>query len=123
MELNEMTKVIIGYAIEVHKIFGPGLLESAHEECLSFELMEKGLTIEKQYPVPVIYKDIKLDYGYRSDVLVENTLVLELKVVDSINPVHKAQLLTYMKFAEKPIGLLINFNVSVLKDEIRRFKI
>jgi GxxExxY protein len=107
----------------VHKILGPGLIESAYEECLSFELMEKGLTIEKQYPVAVIYKEIKLDYGYRTDVLVENTIVLELKVVDSINPVHIAQLLTYMKFAEKPIGLLINFNVSVLQDGIRRFKI
>jgi GxxExxY protein len=123
MELNELTGVIIGCAIEVHKNLGPGLLESAYEECLSFELEQKGLMIEKQYPVPIVYKDIKLDYGYRIDVLVENTIVLELKVVDAINPVHEAQILTYMKFADKPIGLLINFNVSILKEGIRRFKI
>jgi GxxExxY protein len=121
MEINEITKIIIGCAIEVHKVLGPGMLESAYEECLIFELKQKDLRVEKQYPVPVVYKDVKLDYGYRIDVLVENTIILELKVVESINPVHEAQLLTYMKFAEKPIGLLINFNVLVLKDGIRRF--
>jgi GxxExxY protein len=123
MELNEITKIIIGCAIEVHRNLGPGLLESAYEECLIFELKQKGLNIERQKPVPVVYKDIKLDYGYRIDVLVENAVVIELKAVDSINPVHEAQLLTYMRFAEKQIGLLFNFNVSVLKDGIRRYKI
>jgi GxxExxY protein len=123
MDLNELTGIIIGCAIEVHKNLGPGLLKSAYEECLSFELKQKGLMIEKQYPVPIVYKEIKLDYGYRIDVLVENTVVLELKVVDAINPVHEAQILTYMKLAGKPIGLLINFNISILKEGIRRFKI
>lgn len=123
MELNEITRHIIGCAIEVHRLLGPGLLESAYEECLIFELNKKGLNIERQQPVPVIYKDIKLDFGYRIDILVESTVIIELKSVESINPVHEAQVLTYMKFAEKPIGLLINFNVAVLKDGIRRFRI
>ena len=123
MELNEITKAIIGCAIEVHRNLGPGLLESAYEECLIFELLKKGLEIEKQKPVPVVYKDIKLDYGYRIDVLVENSIIIELKAIDAINPVHEAQLLTYMRFAKKPIGLLINFNVTVLKDGIRRYRI
>jgi GxxExxY protein len=121
MELNEITKTIIGCAIEVHRNLGPGLLESAYKECLVFELIQKGLTIERQKPVPVVYKDIKLEYGYRIDVLVENSVVIELKAVDAINPVHEAQLLTYMRFAEKQIGLLFNFNVTVLKDGIRRY--
>ncbi|MGE5418952.1 MAG: GxxExxY protein [Chloroflexota bacterium] len=122
MELNEITKKIIGCAIEVHKDLGPGLLESAYEECLSQELISHGLSIKRQQPVPIVYKDIKLDYGYRIDILVEDQIVIELKVVDAINPVHEAQILTYMKFAAKPIGLLINFNVGMLKEGIRRFK-
>jgi GxxExxY protein len=123
MELNEITKIVIGCAIEVHRNLGPGLLESAYEDCLVYELIKKGLKIEKQHPVPVVYKEIKLDYGYRIDVLVENSIIIELKAVDSINPVHEAQLLTYMKFAQKSIGLLINFNVTMLKHGIKRFKI
>ena len=123
MELNEITKAIIGCAIEVHRNLGPGLLESAYEECLIFELMKKGLEIEKQKPVPVVYKDIKLDYGYRIDVLVENSVIIELKAIDAINPVHEAQILTYMRFANIPIGLLINFNITVLKDGLRRYRI
>ena len=123
MELNEITKSIIGCAIEVHKNLGPGLLESAYEECLCYELDMKGLILKRQSPTPVIYKEIKLECGYRIDILVENVVIVELKVVDSLNPVHVAQILTYMKFANKEIGLLINFNVSVLKDGIRRFRI
>lgn len=123
MELNDITKKIIGCAIEVHRNLGPGLLESAYEECLTFELIKLGLNTERQKPVPVVYKDIKLDYGYRIDILVENLIIVELKVVDAINPVHEAQILTYMKFARKSIGLLINFNVTVLKNGIRRFRI
>src|SRR5665648_91141 len=111
MELNEITRKIIGCAIEVHKNLGPGLLESAYEECLTFELINMGLIIKRQQPIPVVYKEIKLECGYRIDILVENSVVLELKVVDGINPVHEAQILTYMKFANKPLGLLINFNV------------
>lgn len=121
MEINQITEKIIGCAIEVHKNLGPGLLESAYEECLVFELSKKGLKVDRQLAVPVIYKDIKLDCGYRLDILVENTVVIELKVVDAINPVHEAQILTYMKFANKNIGLLINFNVTVLKNGIKRF--
>jgi GxxExxY protein len=123
MELNEITQKIIGCAIEVHKRLGPGLLESAYEECLSYELSKSGLNIKRQQPTPVVYKEIKLDYGYRIDILVENAVVVELKVVDEFNPVHEAQILTYMKFSNKSLGLLINFNVSVLRDGIRRFRI
>jgi len=123
METNEITEKIIGCAIEVHKKLGPGLLESAYEECLSFELKKAGLTITRQQPTPVIYKEIKLDCGYRIDILVENAIVIELKTVDEFNPVHIAQILTYMKFANKKTGLLINFNVTTLKNGIRRFRL
>ena len=123
MEINQITEKIIGCAIEVHKCLGPGLLESAYEECLSFELQNAGLTIERQKPVPVIYKNIKLDCGYRIDILVENTIVIELKTVETFNPVHEAQILTYLKFAEKSIGLLINFNVTLLKNGLKRYKL
>jgi GxxExxY protein len=121
MEINKITQNIIGCAIEVHKSLGPGLLESAYEECLAFELNKAGLSIKRQLPTPVVYKDVKLDCGYRIDILVENTVVIELKVVDELNPVHQAQMLTYMKFSKMKVGLLINFNVTVLKNGIRRF--
>jgi GxxExxY protein len=121
MEINNITQKIIGCAIEVHKNLGPGLLESAYEECLSFELIKAGLKIERQKSTPVVYKDIKLDCGYRIDILVENAVVIELKTVDEFNPVHEAQILTYLKFANKSIGLMINFNVTILKNGIRRF--
>jgi GxxExxY protein len=123
MELNEITQKIIGCAIQVHKSLGPGLLESAYEECLSYELIKNGLNIKRQQPTPVVYKEIKLECGYRIDILVENAIVIELKVVDEFNPVHEAQILTYMKFSNKSLGLLINFNVTILKNGIRRFKI
>ncbi|MCZ2395621.1 MAG: GxxExxY protein [Chitinophagales bacterium] len=123
MELRyqELTEKIIGCAMEVHKALGPGLLESAYEECLAFELVNAGLFIERQKPVPVVYKEVKLDCGYRMDILVENTVVVELKTVDAFNEVHEAQILTYMKFALKPVGLLVNFNVTLLKNGIRRY--
>jgi len=120
MELQDFTREIIGCAIEVHKNLGPGLLESAYEECLAFELSKKGLSIKRQQPTPVVYKEIKLECGYRIDILVENSVILELKVVDAINPIHEAQILTYMKFSKMKIGLLINFNVTVLKNGIKR---
>jgi len=123
MDINKISEIIIGCAIEVHKSLGPGLLESAYEECLSFELKQAGLKVERQKPVPVVYKDIKLDCGYRIDVLVENQIIIELKTVDSFNPVHEAQILTYMKFANKNLGLLINFNVTLLKNGLKRYKI
>jgi len=121
MEINKITQNIIGCAIEVHKSLGPGLLESAYEECLAFELNKAGLSIKRQLPTPVVYKDVKLDCGYRIDILVENTVVIELKVVDEFNPVHQAQMLTYMKFSKMKVGLLINFNVTVPKNGIKRF--
>ncbi|MDP4115468.1 MAG: GxxExxY protein [Bacteroidota bacterium] len=120
MDINEITNLIIGCAIDVHKILGPGLLESAYEECLCFELENKGLFIERQKQLPVVYKGIHIDYGYRMDVVVENEVVIELKSVEVLLPVHSAQILTYLKLAEKKVGLLINFNVSVLKDGIKR---
>jgi len=123
MEINKITEIIIGCAIEVHKSLGPGLLESAYEECLCFELQQAGLKVERQKPVPVVYKDIKLDCGYRIDVLVENQIIIELKTVDTFNPVHEAQILTYMKFANKNLGLLINFNVTLLKNGLKRYKL
>jgi len=121
MKINQITEKIIGCAIEVHRHLGPGLLESAYEECLFFELQNAGLKVERQVAVPVIYKEIKLECGYRIDLLAENQVVIELKVVDEFNPVHEAQILTYMKFADKPIGLLINFNISLLKNGIKRY--
>jgi len=120
---NQITEKIIGCAIEVHKQLGPGLLESAYEECLVYELKQAGLNTERQVAVPVIYKNIKLDCGYRIDVLVENKIIIELKTVDSFAPVHEAQILTYMKFAHKELGLLINFNVTLLKNGIKRFRL
>ncbi len=121
MEINLITKEIIGAAIEVHKQLGPGMLESAYEECLCYELSLRGLKVERQKPIPVVYKEIKLDCGYRAELLVENEVVVELKAQDVILPVHEAQILTYLRFANKKIGLLINFNVTVLKNGIRRF--
>jgi len=121
MQFEELTRKIIGASIEVHKALGPGLLESAYEECLFYELTQHGLKVERQKPVPVVYKEIKLDYGYRIDLLVEDTVILELKSIDAFAPVHEAQLLTYMKFANKKIGLLINFNVTVLKNGLKRY--
>ena len=123
MELKhqELTHKIIGCAMEIHKLLGPGLLESAYEECLVYELINAGLLVERQKAVPVIYKEIKLECGYRMDMLVENTVVVELKTVDAFNDVHEAQVLTYMKFAMKPVGLLINFNVVLLKNGIKRY--
>jgi GxxExxY protein len=122
MEINQITDKIIGCAIEVHRKLGAGLLESAYETCLAFELESAGLKVERQVAVPVVYKSVKLDCGYRIDLLVEDTVIIELKTVDAFAPVHEAQVLTYMKFAHKSIGLLINFNVTVLKNGIKRYK-
>lgn len=121
MNINDITWKIIGCCIEIHKELGPGLLESAYEECLSYELKRANLFFERQRPVPVSYKEIHLEYGYRIDLVVENTVVVELKSVEVLNLVHEAQILTYMKFAQLPAGLLINFNVLTLKSGIKRF--
>lgn len=119
-QYSEITNKIIGCAIEVHKQLGPGLLESAYEECLAFELRSVGLKVERQKPVPIVYKDIKLDCGYRIDLLVENCVIIELKSVEVLNLVHEAQILTFLKFAEKEIGLLMNFNVTLLKNGLKK---
>jgi GxxExxY protein len=121
MQFEKITNDIIGSAIEVHKYLGPGLLESAYEECLAYELQLKGYNIERQKPVPIIYKEVKLDYGYRIDILVDDQVIIELKSIEAFSPVHEAQILTYMKFANKEIGLLINFNVTLLKNGIKRY--
>ncbi len=121
MNENELSNIIIGKAIEVHKTLGPGLLESAYKECLFFELNSAGLKVEKEIPLPVIYKEIKLDQGYRIDLLVEDKVVIELKTVEAFTDVHMAQVLTYLKFGNYKLGLLMNFNVKVLKDGLRRF--
>ena len=115
-----MSKRIVGAAIEVHRQLGPGLLESAYEECLCYELRAQEILFERQKALPVVYKGMNLDCGYRLDILVENLVVVELKSVEKIEPIHEAQLLTYLKLADLWLGLLINFNVSVLKDGIKR---
>lgn len=118
--INALTEAIIGAAIEVHRALGPGLLESAYLKCLAHELSRCGLHCQTEVAVPVVYKDVKLDCGYRLDLVVEQEIVLELKAVESVLPVHKAQLITYLKLSGKPVGLLINFNVQLLKDGIHR---
>lgn len=123
MTINDLTGKVIGAAIEVHKILGPGLLESTYEECLAYELKERNILFQRQKELPVIYKNEQLDCGYRLDFIIENKLILELKSCDSIKPIHEAQLLTYLKLSNNQIGLLINFNVSVLKDGIKRMMI
>jgi GxxExxY protein len=123
MERDPLTAKVIGCAIEVHRALGPGLLESTYEQCLARELFLQGIGYRLQVGLPVEYKGVRLDCGYRVDVLVEDQLILELKAVDEIQGIHEAQLLTYMKLARIGTGLLINFNVKVLKDGIHRFKL
>jgi GxxExxY protein len=120
MKFNNISKQIIGSAIEVHKKLGPGLLESAYQRCLLYELLQQGLSVKEEVPRPIIYKEIHLDHGYRIDLLVEDTVIVELKTVESFNDVHFAQLLTYLKLGNYKLGLLINFNVPLLKDGIKR---
>jgi GxxExxY protein len=118
---NEITHEIIGAAMEVHKRLGPGLLESAYEECLSHELRLRNLKVEQQIGIPVVYKEVKLEYGYRLDLLVEGRVVVELKSIVGLAPIHEAIILTYLRLSGHKIGLLINFNVTALKDGVRRF--
>lgn len=120
MEINQITKAIIGSAIEVHRALGPGLLESAYEECLCREMELRGIPFERQRPLPVEYKGLRLDCGYRLDLLVSNRVVVEIKAVEDLLAVHEAQLLTYLKLGGWKVGLLINFNVPVLTQGIRR---
>ncbi len=121
MEFDELSNRVLGCAIEVHRHLGPGLLESAYEQCLAHELSRNGIAFQLQHSLPVQYKDVRLDCGYRIDILVENQLIVELKSVEEIKGIHEAQLLTYMKLAGVKIGLLMNFNVTKLKDGIKRF--
>jgi GxxExxY protein len=120
LRYEDLTKEIIGAAIEVHKAVGPGLLEGVYEECLCHELKLRNLSFERQLIVPVTYKAVTLDCGYRLDLLVEDTVILELKSIDRIHPIFEAQLLTYMRMLQKPVGLLINFNVPILRNGIMR---
>ena len=120
-QFNDVSNEAIGCAISVHRSLGPGLLESAYEECLAYELKASGLDVKRQLPVPVVYRDVKLDCGYRIDILVNGSLVIELKSVDTLAPVHTAQILTYMKFAGIHTGLLMNFNTAVLRQGLKRF--
>ena len=120
-DLNRVTDGVIGAAIAVHRELGPGLLESTYEACLAYELTRRGFKVERQKPLPVVYKDIKLELGYRVDLLVEDRVVVELEAVDQLKPVHEAQLLSYLRLSGKHVGLLINFNVSLLKSGIKRF--
>lgn len=120
MNENEISKTIIGLAIGVHQSLGPGLLESAYKECLYYRLNKEGYKVEKEKPMPLIYEEVKLECGYRIDLLVENKVVIEIKSVEALNEVHLAQTLNYMKLGGFKLALLINFNVSLLKDGIRR---
>ncbi len=120
MELNEISEKIIGAAIQVHTTLGPGLLESTYEACLKYELQKRGLKVLSQVGLPVIYDGMKIDLGYRLDILVEDAVIVELKAVTTVTPLHEAQLLSYLKLSGKRLGLLINFNVTLLKDGITR---
>lgn len=117
---SELTELIIGCAIKVHKFLGPGLLESAYEECLNYELNKNGLMVKRQVPIPVIYEEVRLDCGYRLDLLVNEKVILEIKSVEELNKIHLAQVLSYLKLSNHSLGLLINFNVTKLTDGIRR---
>lgn len=120
MKENELSHIVIGFAIEIHNALGPGLLESAYQECLFYKLNKEGFKVEKEKTIPLIYEDVKLDCGYRIDILVENKLVIEIKSVEELNDVHLAQTLTYLKLGDYKLGLLINFNVTLLKYGIKR---
>lgn len=120
MTENEITHKIIGIAMDVHKILGPGLLENVYKECLCFKLQQAGLKTEKERAMPLIFEEVNLECGYRIDILVENKVVIEIKSVESLNDVHVAQTLTYMKLGNYKVGLLINFNVKLLKNGVKR---
>jgi GxxExxY protein len=119
-QLDRLTESIIGSAIEVHRALGPGLLESAYERCLSFELATRGVAVEHQKPIPLFYKKARLDCGYRVDLVVADKVIVEIKSVDQLLPIHGAQLLSYLRLSRLQVGLLINFNVSILKNGVRR---
>ena len=120
-KLNKITEAIIGAAIQVHRALGPGLLESAYVACLAYELKKRGLVVEEQRAVPLVYEEVKLECGYRMDLLVEKSVVVEVKSIEALAPIHEAQTLSYLRLSGCKLALLINFNVTLLKDGIRRF--
>ena len=120
MTENELSRIIFNAALKVHKALGPGLLENAYEECLFYELKKQGLKVEKQKALPLVYEEVKMEIGYRIDIMVENKVIIELKAVEALNDVHLAQILTYLKLSDCKLGMLINFNVALIKDGIRR---
>ena len=117
---NEIAKTVFESGLQIHKTLGPGLLESAYEECLYFDLVNAGLEVEKQKSLPLIYKEIKLDAGYRVDFLIENKVIIEIKSIETLHPIHTAQVLTYLKLSNCKLALLINFNVLLFKDGVKR---
>ena len=120
MTKNEISKIVFESALKVHKVLGPGLLESAYEECLFYELKKSNLKVEKQKALPLIYEEVKLDVGYRNDMIIEDKFIVEVKSVEALTDVHLAQLLTYLRLSDCRLGLLINFNVKLLKEGVRR---
>ena len=120
MDENEISKIVFESALKIHKVLGPGLLESAYEECLFYELKKYDLKVEKQKQLPLIYEEVRLDVGYRIDIIIEDKFIVEIKSVEVLTDVHLAQLLTYLKLSNCKLGLLINFNVSLLKNGVRR---
>lgn len=120
MTENEISKIVFECALKVHKALGPGLLESAYEECMFYELKKYSLKVEKQKALPLVYEEVKLDVGYRIDIIVEDKFIVEIKSVDALNDIHLAQLLTYLRLSDCKLGLLINFNVKLLKEGVRR---
>lgn len=120
MTENELSKIVFDCALKVHQKLGPGLLESAYEECLYYELNKTGLDVQKQKALPLLYEEVKLDVGYRLDIIIENKLIVEIKSVEALNDVHFAQLITYLKLTNCKLGLLINFNVTLIKNGIKR---
>ncbi len=118
---SALSEKVIGLAIDVHRHLGPGLLESAYEQCLSFELMQSGIAHRRQVPLPVVYKEVRLDCGYRMDIVVEDELIIEIKSVEQIVPIHEAQMLTYLRLSGLRVGLLMNFNTVALRQGLRRF--
>ena len=120
MTENEISKIVFDCGLKVHKVLGPGLLESAYEECLFYELLKTGVTVEKQKGLPLIYEEVKLDIGYRTDLIIENKLIVEIKAVEALNDIHLAQLITYLKLSGCKLGLLINFNSVLFKNGVKR---
>lgn len=120
MNEEDISRIVFDAALKVHKALGPGLLESAYEECLYYELKKNNLKVEKQKPLPLVYEEVKLEVGYRIDIIIEDKFIVEIKAVEGLNDVHLAQLLTYLKLTNCKLGLLINFNVKLLKNGVRR---